>query len=164
MSVGPMVGLFLHEAYSFDTIFLCALASCSLGVIMASLVHAPAKPPVKRDPISLDRFILVKGIPAGADLLLLSIPYGMTTTYVAMYAHQIGITSNTGLFFTLMAVGMAISRIFSGRQVDKGRITQVIALGMYLACICFFAPLLLRHDRPTPPPACPYGLFQRGPC
>lgn len=139
MSVGPMVGLFLHEAYSFDTIFLCALASCSLGVIMASLVHAPAKPPVKRDPISLDRFILVKGITAGADLLLLSIPYGMTTTYVAMYAHQIGITSNTGLFFTLMAVGMAISRIFSGRQVDKGRITQVIALGMYLACICFFA-------------------------
>ena len=55
-----------------------------------------------------------------------------------MYAKEMGIQKGTGIFFTLMAVGMAISRIFSGRQVDKGRITQVIALGMYLACGCFF--------------------------
>ena len=38
-----------------------------------------------------------------------------------------------------MAVGLAVSRIFSGKQVDKGRITQVISLGMYLACASFFA-------------------------
>ena len=139
MSVGPMVGLFLHDAYSFEVIFVCSLISCSLGFAMASLVKAPVKAPVKREPVSLDRFILVKGIPAGADLLMLSIPYGMTTTYVAMYARQIGITHGMGVFFTLMAVGMAISRIFSGRQVDKGRVTRVIAWGMYLVCLCFFA-------------------------
>lgn len=134
----PMVGLFLHDFYSFPVIFLSALTSCSLGWIMASLVRTPPKEPVKRAPVSLDRFILIKGIPAGIDLLLLSIPYGMTTTYVAMYAKEMGIQKGTGIFFTLMAAGMAISRIFSGRQVDKGRITQVIALGMYLACGCFF--------------------------
>ena len=138
MSVGPMVGLFLHDAYSFEVIFVCSLISCSLGFAMASLVKAPVKAPVKREPVSLDRFILIKGIPAGIDLLLLSIPYGMTTTYVAMYAKEMGIQKGTGIFFTLMAAGMAISRIFSGRQVDKGRITPVIALGMYLACGCFF--------------------------
>ncbi|MBQ4278604.1 MAG: MFS transporter [Rikenellaceae bacterium] len=140
MSVGPMVGLFLHDGgVSFDILFACSLASCALGFGFASLVRTPAKVPVKREPISLDRFILLKGVPAGLDLLLLSIPYGMTTTYVAMYARQIGITSGTGLFFTLMAVGMAISRIFSGRQVDKGRIVAVISLGIYLVCLCFFA-------------------------
>ena len=138
MAIGPMVGLFLHDFYSFPVIFLSALTSCSLGWIMASLVRTPPKEPVKRAPVSLDRFILIKGIPAGIDLLLLSIPYGMTTTYVAMYAKEMGIQKGTGIFFTLMAAGMAISRIFSGRQVDKGRITQVIALGMYLACGCFF--------------------------
>lgn len=63
--------------------------------------------------------ILIKGIPAGIDLLLLSIPYGMTTTYVAMYAKEMGIQKGTGIFFTLMAAGMAISRIFSGRQWTK---------------------------------------------
>ena len=138
MSVGPMVGLFLHDFYSFQVIFTWALISCSLGLIMATLVKTPVKQPIKREPISLDRFILLKGLPAGLDLLLISIPYGMTTTYVAMYARQIGVTQGSGVFFTLMAVGMAISRIFSGRQVDKGRITQVISYGMYLVCLCFF--------------------------
>ena len=138
MAIGPMVGLFLHDFYTFPVIFISALISCTLGCIMASLVRTPPKMPVKRAPISLDRFILLKGIPAGVDLLLLSIPYGMTTTYVAMYAKQMGIHKGSGLFFTLMAVGLAISRLFSGRQVDKGKITQVISLGIYLACGCFF--------------------------
>ena len=139
MSIGPMFGLFLHDGgVSFATIFCYALGSCMLGFLSASLVKTPYKPPVKREPISLDRFILLKGMPAGLSLLLLSIPYGMTTNYVAMYAKEIGITLNSGLFFTFMAVGMAVSRMFSGKQVDKGRITQVITLGLYLVCSCFF--------------------------
>ena len=93
---------------------------------------------VKREPISLDRFILIKGLQGGLSLLLLSIPYGMTTNYVAMYAKQIGITAETGLFFTFMAVGMAVSRLFSGKLVDKGKITEVIMAGMYLVSFCYF--------------------------
>lgn len=140
MSIGPMFGLFLHNGGApYITIFTYALGSCILGFLCACLVKTPYKPPVKREPISLDRFILLKGLPAGFGLLLLSIPYGMTTNYVAMYAHQIGITAETGFFFTCMAVGMAISRLFSGRLVDKGMITTVILSGIYLVCFCYFA-------------------------
>lgn len=139
MAVGPMSGLFLHDAgMSYTTIFCCSLGSCIAGFLCASLVKTPYKPPVKREPISLDRFILLKGIPAGISLLLLSIPYGMTTNYVAMYAKEIGIDVTTGFFFTFMAVGMAISRIFSGRIVDKGKVTQVISAGLYLVVFSFF--------------------------
>lgn len=139
MAVGPMSGLFLHDAgMSYTTIFCCSLGSCIAGFICASLVKTPYKPPVKREPISLDRFILLKGIPAGISLLLLSSPYGMTTNYVAMYAKEIGINATTGFFFTFMAVGMAISRIFSGKIVDKGKITQVISAGLYIVVFSFF--------------------------
>lgn len=140
MSIGPMFGLFLHSGgASYTTIFSYALGSCVLGFLAACAVKTPYKAPVKRAPVSLDRFILLKGLPAGLSLLLLSVPYGMTTNYVAMYARQIGITAETGFFFTLMAVGMAISRLFSGRLVDKGMITQVIAAGLYLVSFCYFA-------------------------
>lgn len=139
MAVGPMSGLFLHDAgMSFTTIFCCSLGSCMAGFVCASLVKTPYKPPVRREPISLDRFILLKGIPAGISLLLLSIPYGMTTNYVAMYAKQIEINATTGFFFTFMAIGMAISRIFSGKIVDRGKITQVISAGLYLVVFSFF--------------------------
>ena len=140
MSIGPMFGLFLHSGgASYTTIFSYSLGSCVLGFLAACLVKTPYKPPVKREPISLDRFILLKGLPAGFSLLLLSIPYGMTTNYVAMYAQQIGIAVETGFFFTFMAVGMAVSRLFSGRIVDKGKITQVILAGLYLVCFCYFS-------------------------
>lgn len=139
MSFGPMIGLFMYGVYSYEIIFLCSLVSCALGLFMASRVHTPAKEPVRREPVSLDRFFLVKGAWAGVSLLLLSIPYGMTTTYVAMYSEEIGISVNSGLYFTFMAVGLAVSRLFSGRQVDKGHITRVISLGMYLVCFSFFA-------------------------
>ena len=139
MSIGPMTGLFLHDAGAdYTLIFCCSLGSCLIGFLCASLVKTTYKPPVKREPISLDRFILLKGIPAGFSLLLLSIPYGMTTNYVAMYAKQIGIQASTGFFFTFMALGMAVSRLFSGRLVDRGMVTQVIEAGLYLVCFCFF--------------------------
>jgi MFS family permease len=62
----------------------------------------------------------------------------MTSTYIAMYGHSIGIEGGIGLFFTLLAVGTAISRMFSGQQVDKGRITQVITAGWFMVCACYF--------------------------
>lgn len=144
MSFGPMIGLFMHGNVSYEVIFTCSLISGTLGFVMAYMVRTPYKQPVKREPISLDRFFLVKGAWAGISLLLLSIPYGMATTYVAMYADEIGITVNPGLYFTFMAVGLAVSRLFSGRQVDKGRITLLITLGMYMACLSFFALAALK--------------------
>lgn len=139
MSIGPMFGLFLHNGgASYVTIFSYGLGSCILGFLAACAVKTPYKAPVKREPVSFDRFILLKGLPAGFSLLLLSVPYGMTTNYVAMYAKQTGITAETGFFFTLMAAGMAISRIFSGKLVDKGMITKVISAGLYLVSLCYF--------------------------
>ncbi|MBO4999575.1 MAG: MFS transporter, partial [Bacteroidaceae bacterium] len=126
MSIGPMTGLFMHDAgVGYTLIFGSSLLAGIIGLTCAWLVKTPYKPSVKKEPISLDRFILLKGIPAGISLLLLSIPYGMTTNYVAMFAKQISITTPTGYFFTLMAIGMAVARLFSGKWVDKGKITQV---------------------------------------
>ena len=81
LCLGPMIGLFLHSAgWSYQSIFYFSLASGALGIIMASFVHTPYKPPLKRDPISFDRFILVRGLPCSLSLLLLAMPYVMTRT------------------------------------------------------------------------------------
>ena len=70
MSVGPMFGLFLHNAgVSYPVIFAYALGAGILGLIAALLVKTPYKAPVHREPISLDRFILLKGLPAGFSLI-----------------------------------------------------------------------------------------------
>ena len=139
MSIGPMTGLFLHDSHvGFKTIFLIGLLTCTTGFIAALSVKTPRKAPVRRPPVSLDRFILLKGIPAGLALMLLSIPYGATTNYVAVYTREIGLDTPTGFFFTFMALGMGISRIFAGKFVDRGYITQTISYGFYLIIAAFF--------------------------
>jgi MFS family permease len=138
MAIGPMIGIILYDYHSFDTIFIYAFCSCLAGLLLACLLKAPAKPPAKREPVSLDRFILLKGLPIGFVLLLLSIPYGMISAYIAIYGKQIGIPYSMGIFFTLLAIGTAIARLFSGKQIDKGHITQVITQGMFIVCGCFF--------------------------
>ena len=160
MSIGPMVGLFMHNSHcSFNTIFACALAASCIGICSASLVKTSYRPAVKRPHISLDRFILIKGIPAGIVLLLISIPYGMTTNYVAMYAQQIGLKAETGFFFTWMAVGMAFSRILSGKWVDKGYITQAISTGFYLVVFCFFLLAFCSNIIAWSPSVCSWLFF-----
>ena len=87
--------------------------------------------------ISLDRFILLKGIPVSISLIMLSIPYGSTTNFVAMYANEINLDIPTGFFFTLMAIGMGVSRIIAGKKVDRGYITQCIHFGFYPVILAF---------------------------
>lgn len=139
MSIGPMTGLFIYNSgLPYFYIFLVAFGSCSLGFICAWLIHTPYVAPKERPRLVFNRFILIKGIPASISLMLLSIPYGMITNYLAMYCKQIGLNTSPGLFFSFMAVGMAISRIFSGKIVDKGKVTQVISFSFYLIVCCFF--------------------------
>lgn len=137
MAVGPMLGLFLHDAYSFDVIFITALSVSAIGFVCAKLVRPRHRQPVARRAISLDRFVLLRGIPGGVALLMLSIPYGVTTTYIAMYGRQLGIEISTGVFFSLMALGIASSRVFSGRLVDKGYVTQIILVSIALTALPF---------------------------
>lgn len=137
MSIGPITGLFLLDIISYNEIFLTALGMTIIGLTLASFVKCPQKIKVTRQPVSFNRFILSKGIPASITLTLLSIPYGATTNYIALYSQELNIETNSGLFFTLMAIGMGISRIFSGKYVDKGYACNAISTGFFFVTTAF---------------------------
>lgn len=130
MAVGPMVGLFVYEHVSFNAIFMGCMACSLLATLFASRIQTKVRPPVKRPPISLDRFILIKGLLAGISFTLLAFAYGQISNYIALYAKEMGLAISSGLFFTLYAVGLIASRLFAGKMVDKGKVTQTIALGL----------------------------------
>ena len=164
MAFGPMVGLFFHDYFSFNTIFFIAIITGTIGLILASLVRTKQKAPIKRPPISLDRLLLIKGIPAGIALLMLSVPYGITSSYIAVYAQELNLSISSGLFFTFMAAGMMASRIFSGKLVDKGYVSQVISVGITIVLICYFGlalclPISLHYPSLLSPIFCLIALF-----
>lgn len=137
MAFGPMVGLFVVSSGNYTLLFLTSLLTGIVGLLLGWTVRVPRK--VLADKVefklSADRFFLKEGIRGCIAFFLLAIPYGMTTSYVALYAREVGITHNAGLFFTVMAAGLIASRLHSGKQVDKGYITETIRLGISIAFV-----------------------------
>lgn len=138
MAAGPVIGLLMYENFPFVMLFYGALISGSVGCIFASFVKVPRNECKKtREPVSLDRFILIRGLPLGFNFLLLGIPYGMMTTYIAMYGKYSSVAGGSGTFFVVCACGLVFSRLFSGKQIDKGRIVHVITAGSFMAVLTF---------------------------
>lgn len=168
MALGPMTGLFMHDHVGYMVIFATGMAVSVVGFVCALSIKARVPESLRmrksgatggsgaadsapRRKLSLDRFLLIKGIPVSISLFLLSIPYGSTTNFVAMYAREIHLNAPSGFFFTLMAVGMGASRIVAGKKVDRGYITQCIHLGYYPVILAFLLLGLCRF-------AVPYGM------
>ncbi|MBQ5779451.1 MAG: MFS transporter [Paludibacteraceae bacterium] len=152
MAIGPMVSVYLHDYYGYNAVFYNSFFTCLIAFCIGCTIKVPKKnnsisQPTKEEqkierhlPFSLDRFILIKGLPAGLNLFLLGIPYGMITTFIALYSEELNLGKNTGPFFFCMAIGIIFSRLFSGKEVDKGNLTIVIHKGSQL---CIIAILLL---------------------
>lgn len=137
MAFGPMTGLFIISDGNYTLLFVAALITAVIGCILASLVKVKFRQPLDRcgKMFSADRFLLFEGIPASLAFFMLAIPYGMTSSYIAIYAAEVGIEHGVGVFFTIQGAGLIVSRLISGKQVDKGFITPTITRGIAIALV-----------------------------
>ena len=133
MALGPMTGLFMHDHVSYEGIFITGMLFSLVGLLCAICVKARTPESIKNrqqekqqaetattnSKLSLDRFILIKGIPVSIALLMLSIPYGATTNFVAMYAREIHLDVPSGFFFTLMAEAWEHRALLQARKLTK---------------------------------------------
>lgn len=150
MALGPMTGLFLGERFSYAQVFATAILSNLLGLGLALAIRVPYRAPHRHATLSLDRFLLLKGVPTGITLLFVTVSYGLILAFAAMYGkdHRIG---HTGLFFVVLATGIVSARLFSGKHLDGGFGVQVgsagallaaaslLMLGLFPVAVCYFA-------------------------
>ncbi|MBN2744150.1 MAG: MFS transporter [Marinilabiliaceae bacterium] len=137
MAIGPMVGLFLQQRHPFSLLFWLAIATGFMGLITAYFIrplHPHARQPHRA--ISLDRFLMLRGIPLGINVVMITLSYGMILSFSALYSADMG-ASNPGLFFTLLAIGLGVARAFSGTMIDNGHIRRASLLGIAILASCF---------------------------
>ena len=71
-------------------------------------------------------------------VIFFSFAYGILSTYLAIYGKdEIGIEGGSGLFFTILAIGLIAARIFSAQWVKRGQLTLNIGVGMVITIIGF---------------------------
>lgn len=136
MAIGPFIGLYLYENYVFEYNFYSTIIFGIIGLLTALLIKVPVKPFKEKSVISLDRFILKPALPIGINLLFIAVCYGMLFTYAAKYGMSLGVES-IGLFFLFMAIGMASTRFFAGKLLDKGYVNQLMIASLIIISISF---------------------------
>lgn len=144
MAIGPFIAIHIYTIYSFDILLWCAIAMGILGVIAVMLIKAPKRPKVESQKISLDRFFLFRAWPIFINQLLPCFAWGTIGPFVAQYGKEINVP-NAGIYFLFWAGGIILSRIFSGKLVDKGYIHLVNMSAMGIVAVAF-AVFSLYHN------------------
>lgn len=147
MAIGPMLGMLLLDYISFNQIFLVctAIALVSFGIgLLVKLPRTEAAQPGRG--VHLENFFLRHGLGAFGCLLLAALPYGLMINFISIYVREHGININPGYYFCVLAAGLVISRLFSGKLIDLGFLTQSVVCGQVLNIVAFICFILFHGD------------------
>lgn len=142
MTLAPVGAIFAYERFSFTGLVTVVIIIATLATFSVSQIKVEKKPRVIRPTLSLDRFILIKALPAALSFTLISIPYGMLISFVVLYGGSIGVNS-AGYFFISMAIGTGCARLISGKLVDKGWLHSVAisAISLLTVALLIFSTI-----------------------
>ncbi len=133
MCIGPLLGLYAYQHFSFTIIFLGLTALAILGTGIAAMVEIPTRTHTVVKQISIESFFIKSGIRYSLIQILAYVTYGATTTYIAVFASQNMVENLSGWYFSCMAVGLGLSRPFAGKKVDNGNICNLVICGLSIA-------------------------------
>lgn len=135
-ATGPMTGMFLYEAFGDSIVFATSIILCVIGLILVQTLKIPPKEKKPHAPLSLDRFFLTRAIPQFINFIFVGFAYGPVTNYIALYAKELGI-GGSGWFYALIAAGLIMNRIMTGKLIDKGYLVHLVGSGMTLIIFAF---------------------------
>lgn len=137
MAIAPFFAIYIYQEKGFSTLLWCAIGMGILGIIAVSAIKAPVHQFKPKEKLSFDRFFLLPALPIFLNQLLPCFAWGTISPFVAQYGKEIGIP-NAGIFFLFWAGGIIVSRVFSGKLVDRGYIHIVNIVAMTIVAISFF--------------------------
>jgi len=140
MAIGPSVALMFYEAgMEFGAIFITASLTGLAGFLCASLIKAPLRERFSSERFSPKSLLLSVAVPEAAIMALLSFGYGIVTVYLSVYAkEEVGITSGTGYYFSILAAGLVASRFMSAYLLRNGRYVKIFSWGIASVIVSFF--------------------------
>ncbi|WP_042277439.1 MFS transporter [[Clostridium] dakarense] len=137
MAIAPVIGLSLISKYSFNVLFYVSTILAVLGFITTFKLKYKK---IENKEHSKIRGSLYEesSIYPSIIIFFVTVTYGALTSFLPLYAAEKGI-QNIGMFFTVYAAALFISRPLFGKVIDKlgfdytiipGLICIVVAMGL----------------------------------
>lgn len=147
-AIAPTVGIYIyHKTHNFDILFWTAFVAAGLGMLVASTVKIRERP-IRRTGrlLSLDRFFLTRGGAIAVNLVFFGFCYGVLSNYLAIYGRErLGISGGTGVFFTILSIGLILSRLQGSKSLRKGNLTRNALKGIVISTVGYVVFVAFPH-------------------
>jgi predicted MFS family arabinose efflux permease len=144
MAFGPVLALRVLGNGQFRELFL-ATGTIAVGALaLALLVRYPAI----RDPsarLALGSVLERRVGWVSLTALFYAVGYGAVVTFITLYATELGI-QQAGLFFSVFAAGLVLTRSFSGRVFDRYGPRWVVGAGLGVNVVAYLLLAMWRVE------------------
>lgn len=132
MAVGPMLGIWIIQNYSFHSLFLFATSLSVVALILGFMTKIPFQ---RRAAIGRMEFFERSVLSVTVAIFFLAVAYGGITTFLPLFAESLQL--NSGTFFLVYAIALTLIRPMAGKLSDRYGETFVIlpALGITILAL-----------------------------
>lgn len=117
-SLAPAIGEYLMNK-GFNILFILSTVFMIISLILFSILKTP-KIETRKVKLQISSLIEKSAEPASLTVLVFLLTYGTLENYILKFANENKtITINGGLYFTLMAIMLLVSRVLLGKLTDK---------------------------------------------
>ncbi len=134
MALAPLVGLTIIAEYSFTTLFFFSAALVVLSILVVNFITfidlTKINDTGKVKPSLFEKAALRPSL----VMFFITMTYGAVVGFIALYADWRQV-ENIGLFFTVYAISLAVTRPVAGRLADQHGFEKTIFPGLVLIII-----------------------------
>lgn len=136
-AVGPTIGLALADTLGYRVTYFITAAVMLASVVVASRIRLQHKRKGKLK-ITLHRIIAREALLPGVVILLLTMGFTTINSFLIVYAGKQGVGDGIGLFFTVYAITMLLTRPMVGRLTDRFGLVKIAIPAMCFTVLSFF--------------------------
>lgn len=146
MSVGPVIGMFISHQWGYIPMFVSGLFISLISTLCVLMIRLPYRK-LSKAPVTLNINTLFErnAIIPSLNLLVIMITYGGLVSFIAIYGKEIGI-HNSSLFFLILAVGIATSRLTTGKIFDRKGPRDILSICLILMIVGFPMLTFFRNE------------------
>ncbi len=140
MAIAPALGLGVLSVYGFNTVFYISAGVVFISILISLPIkyHKPDVTP-ESDPDILSKseragIVERTAILPATVIFFVTMTYGAIVSFIALYADQRQV-ENIGLFFTVYAAALLISRPYFGGLTDKKGVSFAVLPGIIFVII-----------------------------
>lgn len=149
-AIAPALALMLMERFGYGEAFTGIFAVAGLGALLCLFIRYEKRNPPRREPVKITWSSLFERSSLFPSVMILIAAAANTSLGTFLYTYTSAVQlDGAGMFFTVNAVSMAISRLFGGKLTQRIGEKRMMYLGLLFCVLGFLlvsaarVPLLL---------------------